>query len=76
MICEKSQFANVMIVPGIIETMAELSGQQFLILVVSHVDKEHVLQLLILKPVGLPAVHHLGGNLGWRTLQPYHLRSE
>ena len=49
--------------PFLIECFGQLSGKKVRVVVMAHVDQEHLLQLLVVKLALLPAVHHQGCHL-------------
>ena len=49
--------------PFIIESFPEFSGKKVRIIVVTHVDEKHLLQLRIIKSALPPALHHQDGQL-------------
>ena len=56
--------------PGVSKGALKLPGEQLrVVVVVSHVYDEHLLQLGILKPVALPAVNHQSRYLGREHLE-------
>ena len=54
---------GMLAIPFIIESFAQLSGKKVWVIIVTHVDEKHFLQLGIIKSALPPALHHQDGQL-------------